>query len=151
VDESGGGSRSLKVLIQIGYQKAHRYRKEGQRLQVWINEEECSWIDKCGKYITSRMDASKGVLWYLWKGEVSPGDTIRMKVSTSIVGVGPDERRTFERIYYVAEDARVSDITVQGVGSRGYPLIKGRILEMASVSAADEREAEIEEFVEDEY
>ena len=141
----------MKVLLQIGYQKAHRYRKEGQRVQAWINDEECSWMDKCGKYITSRMDTSKGVLWYLWKGEASPGDTIRIKVSTSVVNVGPDEKRTFERLYYLSEDANVAEVTVSGVGSRGYPLIKGRMIEMASASEADKREAEIEEFMEDDY
>ena len=141
----------MKVLVQIGYQKASRYRKEGQKIQAWVNEEECSWLDKCGKYITSRMESSKGVLWYLWKGEVSEGDTLRIKVSTSVVNVGTDERKTFERLYYVSEDVSVSEVTHQGVGSRGYPLLKGRILEMASVSAADAREAEIEEFVEDDY
>jgi hypothetical protein len=97
------------------------------------------------------MDASKGVLWYYWKGQASPGDTLRIKVSTSVVNVGPDERRTFERLYYLSEDAEVVDVTVQGVGSKGYPLLRGRLVEMAAVSAADEREAELEEFLEDDF
>jgi len=97
------------------------------------------------------MDSSKGMLWYLWKGESSHGDTIRIKVSTSIVNVGTDERRTFERLYYTSDDVDVRSITSQGVGSKGYPLIKGRVVEMASVSEADKREAEIEEFLEDDF
>ena len=141
----------MKLLVQIGYQKATRFRKDGQKVQVWVNDEECSWIDKCGKYITSRMKTSKGMLWYLWKGQVSEGDTIRLKVSTSVVGVGTDEDRTFERLYYLSAEANVVEVLVAGVGSRGYPLLKGRLVEIASVSEADKRESEIEAFVEDDF
>ncbi len=137
----------MRVILQIGYQKAAGMRKEGQRLNAWVNDEECSWQDDCGKYITSRAQSAKGVLWYLWASEVETDDTIRISAKTSIAGVGTDEARTFESIYYVSAEAPVREINVRGVGSRGYPLLKGRLVEMGTVSEQDKREAEIEEFL----
>jgi hypothetical protein len=139
----------VKIILQVGYSKSSRYRKEGQKVQAWVNDFECSWSDKAGQFLTSRVDASKGMLWYLWKDEVQQGDIIRIQVGTMIVGVGPDEKRTFEKVYYVDENTSSKDISISGVGARGYPLIKGKVVEMASVSAADKRESEVDEFLRD--
>jgi len=51
-------------------------------------------------------------------------------------------------LYYCDPEAPVRDITVRGVGARGYPLIKGRIVEMGSVSQADKRVDEVDQFFE---
>jgi hypothetical protein len=124
-------------------------RKYGQSVRAFINDEECSWQDDTGKYISSKVDASKGVLWYLWSGKVEPEDVIRVDVKTAVVGAGPDERRTFEALYYVDADAPVREVEVSGVGHRRYPLVKGRVLAMGSVSESDKRESEISEFMDD--
>jgi hypothetical protein len=137
----------VRVVLQIGYQKAVGYRKEGQRVQAWINDEECSWQDDCGKYLTSRKESAGGKLWYLWATDVEQQDVIRISVKTAIAKVGPDEARTFESLYYVSEEVPVREINVKGVGRRGYPLLKGRLVEMGTVSEQDKREAEIEEFL----
>lgn len=137
----------MKFIVQIGYQKTAQRRREGQLIRAWINDEECSWQDKCGKYLTSRLESSKGILWYLWKGEADSGDVIRISVKTSLVNVGADERRTFESLYYLSPGAPVREIEVKGVGCKGYPLLKGRVLEMASVSEQDKRESEVDEFL----
>jgi len=140
----------VRIVLQIGYLKSMGYRKYGQSVRAFINDEECSWQDDTGKYISSKVDASKGLLWYLWSGEAEPEDVIRVEVKTSVVGAGPDENRTFEALYYVDAGAPVREIEVAGVGHKRYPLLKGRLRKMGSVSESDKRESEISEFMEDE-
>ena len=137
----------MRVIVQIGYLKSAGRRREGQLIRAWVNDIECSWQDEVGKYLTSRADAAKGILWYLWQGDVDPEDVIRIEVKTSLRGVGPDEGRTFESLYYVNPDAPVREIDVRGIGHRAYPLLKGRLVEMGTVSKEDERHADIEEFL----
>jgi len=139
----------MKVIIQIGYIKTFGRRREGQSVRAWVNDIECSWNDGNGKYLTSRAEATKGFLWYLWSGELADQDTIRFSAKTMLLGVGPDESRTFEALYYVDSSASVQTIKVSGVGQRGYPLLKGRVVELGSVSEKDKRESEIEEFLRD--
>ena len=139
----------MRVVIQLGYQKAYGRRREGQKVSAWVNDEECTWSDSSGKYITPRTDARKGICWFLWSGEVSEKDIIRVEVKTSISGVGVDEARTFEALYYISETSPVKEIVKYGVGKRGYPLVKGRVQEMASLSELDKREADIDDFLSD--
>ena len=141
----------MRVVIQIGYLKSAGRRREGQLIRAWVDEVECSWQDDVGRYITSRADAAKGTLWYLWQGDVEDDGVIRVEVKTFLKGVGPDEGRTFESLYYLNAEAPVREIEVRGVGQRGYPLLKGRLVEMGTVSKQDEREADIEEFLRGEF
>jgi len=141
------GQRSVNVIIQIGYRKSMNRRRDGQLIRALINDIECSWKDDCGKYLTSKMDSAKGILWYLWKGNVDVGDTIRISVATSIIKIGKDEERTFDSLYYVDSDAPLREIIIPGIGYKKYPLIKGHVREMASVSEADKRIAAIDEFL----
>ncbi len=138
----------MRVIAQVGYMKAGR-RRVGQLVRMYINDSEISWGD-CeieGKYLTSRVDTSKGTLWYLCDIDLDERDTLRVDVKTSIVGVGTDEDKTFEALYYVNSDAPVKEIFVSGVGMKGYPLLKGRVLEIGSVSEADNRKSEIDDFL----
>jgi len=137
----------VRVIIQIGYLKSGGRRREGQLIRAWVDEIECSWQDDAGRYLTSRAEAAKGTLWYLWQGEVEPEGVIRVQVKTALRGIGADEGRTFESLYYLNSEAPVREIEVRGVGYKGYPLLKGRLVEMGTVSKQDEREAEIEEFL----
>ena len=151
----------MKLLLQIGYRKTSMRSREGQLVQAWVNDIECSWSSPmaglgapvqaaAGRYITSKVEAEKGALWYLWKGEVGNADIIRLSVKTFLAKVGVDERRTFDALYSMREDAPVREIFVPGVGHKDYPLLKGRIVEVASVSEQDKRIAELNEFVEEE-
>lgn len=137
----------MRVVIQIGYMKTGGRRKDGQRVCAWINDLECSWSDTSGQYVTSRADAAKGILWFLWSGEVSVGDLIRIEAKTYVSGAGPDEGRTFTTFYQASEDLPVKEVILNGVGFRGIPLIKGRVIEVSSVSLRDERESVIEDFL----
>ena len=140
----------MRIVLQIGYSKANGRKREGQKITAAINDVDCSWDSREGKFLTSFLDTRKGALWYLWTGEVEDGDAIRVQALTSVVGGGCDERRTFEMIYVADETASVQEVDVPGVGMRGYPLLKGRVTSLGSVSKQDEREAEIDEFLDDE-
>lgn len=137
----------MRVIVQIGYLKSGGRRREGQLIRAWVDEIECSWHDDAGRYLTSRAEASRGQLWYLWQSDVEAEGVIRIEVKTSLRGIGPDEGRTFESLYYLSPEAPVREIEVRGVGYKGYPLLKGRLVEMGTVSKQDEREADIEEFL----
>ncbi len=137
----------MKVLLQIGYRKAVGFRKEGQLIRTYVDDEECTWGDGEGIYLTPQTAASKGILWYMWRGEVHSESTIRICVNTSLVKIGPDEDRTFESLYFVEESAPEREVIIPGVGYKNYPLIKGRITEVASVSKTEERVANIDGFL----
>jgi hypothetical protein len=118
-------------------------------VRVYLNDEEVSWGDSRyeGMYLTPKMDASKGTLWYLCDLDLEVSDVLRLEAKTFVVGAGPDEHKTFEALYVVNEDSPVREIVVPGVGMKGYPLLKGRVLEMGSVSEADKRKSEIDSFL----
>ena len=140
----------MRIIIQIGYSKAQGSRREGQKVSAFINDVECNWEDKLGCFITSFLDTRKGRLWYLWSGELEDGDVIRVQALTAVVGAGKDEHKTFEMIYVVDKNASVQEVDVSGVGMKGYPILKGRVTSLGVVSAADERTADIESFLDDE-
>jgi len=125
-------------------------KREGQKLSASVNDIDCNWDDRQGKFLTSFLDTHKGKLWYLWQGDLEPGDVITLKAATAMLGGGCDERRTFEAVYVVDEQAGVQEVEVSGVGMKGYPLIKGRVTALGTVTEADTREADIEAFLDDE-
>ena len=140
----------MRIVVQIGYQKARGRRRQGQLVRAYHNDLELSWSSfSCaeGKYLTAKSDAQKGFLWYLCDLDLEDSEVLKLEAKTSILGAGVDEQKTFEALYVVNHDAPVREIFVPGVGFKGYPLLKGRILEMGSVSAADNRKLEIDSFL----
>lgn len=135
----------MRVVVQIGYTKAMGRRREGQKIQAYLNDMELQFDG--GIYLTSRVDGSRGFCWYLCELDVEPEDVIRIECMTALAGVGPDPKRTFSSLYYASEDAAVREIEIRGVGKKNYPIIKGRILEMGSVSEEDKQESEINDFM----
>jgi hypothetical protein len=102
-----------------------------------------------GKWLTSPSKGALGNSWYLWAGEVSESDVIRIEAKTALTGLGPDERRTFNAFYTVSKDLPVREIIVPGVGMKRFPLIKGRVKEVGTVSAEDERIAAADDFLDE--
>lgn len=134
-----------RILIQIGFVKS---RKISQSVKAYINDEEISWADKSGVFLTTQKDRVwKNTIWYMHEADLEKDDVLKIDVNTFITGVGPDEERTFESLYYVEDTAPVRSVNVSGIGHSGYPLIKGKVLEIGSVSEADKRKAEIEDFL----
>jgi hypothetical protein len=139
----------MLLICQIGYSKTLGKKKEGQIVKAYVNDVECTWADKSGKFLTSFVETRKGQLWYLWSGEVNSGDFIKLEVATGVRGAGVDEQRTFESVYVVDSGASLREIDVSGVGKRGYPLLKGKFVHVGTFSAADQREIDISEFLND--
>jgi len=137
----------MRIVLQIGYARAGGYRKEGQILSAWINDVACTMDSDVGMYITSLVEKQKGYCWFLWSGDATSEDSIRVECKTAMRGAGTVEDRTFETLYYVDENAPVRGIIIPKVGMSGYPLIKGKVLELGSVSERDKRESELDQFL----
>ena len=134
-----------RVIFQIGKETT---RKRSQNINAFINNEQVDWSDDSGKFLTSFADRSKkGIMWYMYAADLDPGDDVRIKVTTFITDAGMDEELSFEAIYVVEEEGSVEEIVNPKVGMRGYPLLKGRVSELAYVSEADNRRDDIESFL----
>jgi hypothetical protein len=143
---------AIRVVFQIGYTKAYGRRREGQIVTAHINDMECQMAEEDGKYLTSIVDRkTRGFCWFLYEAFLELDDIVKISVKTSVAGAGVDEGRTFESLYYVEEEAPVREVMIPGVGLRGYPLIKGRVLEMGSVSEKDKRKISIDSFLKEKF
>lgn len=137
----------MRVILQIGYSKAFGKRREGQLIHSWIDDYKCEIDKECGKYITTPVDAKNAKCWFLYEAQVEKTNTIRIECKTSFANMGVDESRTFEMLYYVDENAPVREISLKGVGHPQFPLIKGRVIEIGSVSEKDKRMSELDQFL----
>lgn len=135
-----------KVAVQIG---SLRNKKKTQSIRAYLNDEELSWSgDISGTFLTTTKDRKwKGMIWHLCKIDVDPSDVLKIVVKTYLNGVGLDYENTFESLYYADEEAPVREIALREVGMKGYPILKGRVLEIGSVSEEDKRKADIEDFL----
>ena len=134
-----------KVLFQIGSTKT---RKQTQIIKAFVNDLEVSWNDDSGMFLTTHKDrVLRHTVWYLYDLDLQPSDVLKLEVKTFLAGIGVDEERTFEALYYADPETAVRTIEMHGVGLRGYPMIKGRVLELGSVSEEDKRKADIEDFL----
>lgn len=142
----------MRIVIQIGYRKARGRKREGQLVKAWVNDVECSWGDGIneGKWLTSPASGVFGSAWYLWACDLSENDLIRVEVKTAFAGVGADEKRTFSALYNLSESLPVREIVVPGVGTKGFPLLKGRVKEVGTVTKEDERLADADDFLSEE-
>jgi hypothetical protein len=113
---------------------------------VFINDEEVDRSDNNdGFFMTSFNDyKSRGLSWYLNQYDLEDGDQIRVEVETKVPDAGKEEFLTFETLYYVDSSAEVAEISHPKVGMRGYPLIKGRVVELYHNTEEDRRRQEID-------
>jgi hypothetical protein len=133
-----------KVLVQIGFLKN---RKKSQSVKAYLNDEEIRITDE-GKYLTSFKDKKfKGMSWFMRICEMNDQDVLKIEVKTYLAGVGVDEDKTFEILYYADESQPVRSVEINEVGMKGYPLVKGKVLEIGAVYESDKRKAEIDEFL----
>ena len=136
---------SVKVIVQIGIAKN---RKKTQSVKAYVNDEELSWRDGSGTYLTTLKDRKfKGMIWYMCSTDLSKEDVLKITVNTFLPGVGRDDENTLTTLYYADEEAPVREVFLRDVGMKNYPLIKGRVLEIGTVSEDDKRKADIEDFL----
>lgn len=134
-----------RVLFQIGSVKN---RKQTQLIKAYINDLEVSWNDNSGRFLTTHKDrVMRNTVWYMYDIDLQKEDVLKLAVKTYLNGIGLDEERTFESLYYVDSAAPVRNIEMSGVGLKGYPLLKGKLLEIGSISEEDKRRADIEDFL----
>ena len=134
-----------KVLVQIGSTKS---KKQTQIVKAFINDQEVDWHEFEGRFLTTHKDrAFKHTVWFMAQLDLQSQDVLKIEVKTFLGGVGIDEERTFEALYYADAGAPVRNIDMYGVGLKGYPVLKGPILEIGKVSEEDKRKAEIEDFL----
>ena len=137
----------MRILILTGFRKNV---KEGQILTATINGREVDRDNMKGQYLTD-MASRYSNCWYLGETECVDGDVIVIEAKTGIRQKGQDERRTFRMTYRVSDKAPIQTIEVPNVGVCGFPLLKGRVEEVASVSKADERRQSAESMLDGEF
>ena len=136
----------MRIVVQMGF---CRNIKEGQLVKVWKNGEEVDRDRVDGKYLTSLAQRHSSS-WYLADLECEDGDIIIIEVCTGLRQKGADETRCFRKTYRVTQGHEVVTTGAPRVGKYGFPLIKGRVELIASVSDAEERIKEAEAFLDDE-
>ncbi len=141
-----GVRKILRIVVTIGWK---RVAKEGQKINVWHNEEEVNWDTHTGKFLTPMSDRNFRC-FYLAEVEADPGDRIHIRCQTGLRGKGQDEIRTFDYLFVVgSETDQVEEKVMSGVGFHRYPLIKGRVRELSNVSAEDLRLMQADDFIKD--
>lgn len=136
----------MRTVFQIGFQ---RNKKRFQSIDVFVNNEKLQKIPDAGMYLTTHKDYRlKGESWFFYETFLSHGDSILIVCKTFLTGIGTDNDLTFESLYSVDKDAEVLTVDVPGVGLKGYPIAKGRIVEVASVSEDDKHKQDIFDFLE---
>ena len=141
--------RVLRVLFQIGFTKS---RKKNQSISAYINGEKINWENGKGVFLTNHKDrVYRNTIWFMYESDLEKEDILKLEVKTFLPGIGQDDEKTFDVLYYADEDVPVRSIDFNGVGKKGYPVLKGRFLEISSVSKEDERKASVEEFLNEEF
>lgn len=138
-----------RVVFQIGYCNSG---KKNQSISAFINDCKVAWGDDSGFYLTTHKDRIlKNMVWYMYEADLGVEDVLTLKVETFLKGIGKDHELTFDILYYPDDTAPIKSVEMSNVGMRGYPLVKGRLLEISSVSADDERKREIDDFLNKEF
>lgn len=129
----------MLVVLTIGYRKAIR-TKDGQLIRSYINNDEVPRRE--GEFLHDR--TTPGMGWYIVNRDVPPESLIKVSVKTGIIGVGPDEARTFDMTFLTDPEAELVEIKSPLLGHKSHPIIKGRLKQTSYVSEADKREQKIE-------
>lgn len=138
----------------IGYQKS-THKRPGHLVKAFIcfsdgGEEEIRFGSTGGKYVTEILDKNRGRCWFLARKQLSEKDSIRLEVFTGYKNLGQDGGLTGKRIYVLDPSVEIREYRFDAVGPREYPLIKGRLLELASITVKQEMESDIQQFLADE-
>ena len=134
-----------RVLFQIGRTKN---QKRSQNIRAYINEIEVGWQEGEGQFLTTHKDrVQRNTIWFMYETFLHEEDVLRLEVTTFLTGIGKDEEFTFEALYCPSGDDVVSTVEMKNVGAKGYPLVKGKVQEIASVSDDDKRKQDIDDFL----
>jgi hypothetical protein len=136
-----------RVIVQIGYVKN---KKKMQSIKAYFNDTLLDWSNFSGKFLTTHKDrVYRNMVWYLCEISTADLDIIKLSVKTFLPGIGLDEENTFEALYCCHNEYEVQTIDFSNIGMKKYPLLKGRVLEVGSVSEEDKRIIDIDDFLND--
>jgi hypothetical protein len=128
------------VLVQIGFKKSW---KESQYIEAYkvegLYKEKVTWkkLDAgyCeGEFVSALSERFKSTI-YIAKVDIV--DSLIIKVSTYLKGLGMDELRSFVSVYKLS-DVMIKEV-IKGVGDPKFPLIQGNVKLVGSRSLRDER------------
>jgi len=138
----------MRICIQVGWK---RTAKEGQKIVASVNGDSVHWDSFPGKWITPQ-SKRQYMMWHLCEIDAETGDRIEITCRTGLRGKGADENRSFDQVYVVGTEATdVLEFGMPGVGVDRYPVIKGRVEEVAHVTDANRRDNDVEEFLNQEF
>jgi hypothetical protein len=112
-------------------------------------EEEISRRTLEGKWLTD-LSQRHHSSWFLGKITMAAEETLKIEVFTGYQKKGEDTQQTFTQLYRLIPDAPVREIKIPNVGYTRIPLLKGRLLEISTVSKRDLIEDEIAELLDEE-
>jgi len=137
-----------RVVVQIGWK---RTPKEGQKIVASVNGDSVHWNTFPGKWLSPQAKRQY-MMWHLCEIDASGGDRIEITCRTGLCGKGADEVRSFDLMYVVgSETTEVLEFGMPGVGMDRYPIVKGRLIEMAHVTDENKRNNDIENFLNQEF
>lgn len=134
----------MRIVVQVGWK---RTVKEGQKIVASINGDSIHWDSFPGKW-ASTMAQRQYMMWHLCEIDANAGDRIEITCRTGLRGKGADEYRSFDLIYVVGDDTtEILEFGMPGVGIDRWPVIKGRVIEVAHVTDANRRQNDVEDFL----
>jgi len=142
------------VMLTLGWCRSFSAKHLGQRVQAYKifsdgSEELMTGTSVVGQSLTSPKDRGSK-FWFLAKVPFCNQDKIRLEVFSGYKTKGEDERLTFRKLYIVVADAPIREFSIPNVGYRGVPLLKGRLLEVASLSNEEVKNHAINQILTDE-
>lgn len=141
---------TYKVVAMVGYQKAGVRGPSGQIIDVSIADplRQDEWMsvrvgDGDGIYLHQKQN--KPMVWWHAELWLAAKDVIKITTKVGILGQGTDEERTMDLLFAVDPNAPLVSVSHPGLGYGGYPILRGRVREIARSSKADTRRMKIEQ------
>lgn len=124
------------AYCQVGFSKNI---KEGQKIEVWLNDKKLEIKKNDGGQYLTPMSQRYVKCWYLKPFDVEIGDTVLIKCMTGLRGLGSDEKRTFDAVYTVGNVDNIEEkVPCVGFG-KDFPILKGPFTKVSFVTAEDLR------------
>ena len=143
------------VLVTVGHQAGTR-KRPGQLVKATIvfsggGGEEPIAFGGDGKYLNDLADSRiRRRCWWVAKRSLSPGDSIRIDVFTGVKGAGEDTELTGSWLYALDPSADIQEVKLPNIGPKGYPLLKGRLVELAATTKREQNVDELQQYFDDE-
>lgn len=133
---------SIDLFLQFGFKRAFRL---GQVVKVSIGGVE---VSKSGMQFISNPAKRRTECWWAGSLTVAAGETIELETMAGVPGMGPDTERTSHQWFIADPEAEIREIEIDGIGYKGYPLLKGRLRPISTQSQHDTQLSSLDAVVE---